>query len=201
MDPTWLVHKTKPQTPIPVSRLRVKEGHIKIWIQRVPECQYTPDLVLFVNHMVVIFSAFCNQTQKSKLLSCRSTLSTWTLPSTALTVKKHRIWFCTCCTQISVVWNSDYRQSTINTALMNQHLSHPSPARKKKKQQGCFMAVWLEVNVPVFLWDSIYNVQMNLLTPPLPLPDELLTDCPTACRKTQDSSWPWVNEQASPVWI
>lgn len=42
---------------------------------------------LFDNHRLLSRLSFSNQAQKSKLLSCRSTLSSWTLPSTDLTVR------------------------------------------------------------------------------------------------------------------
>lgn len=45
---------------------------------------------LFVNHRLLSSLPFCNQTQKSKLLSCRYTLSTWTLPLTVLTVQSRK---------------------------------------------------------------------------------------------------------------
>lgn len=45
---------------------------------------------LFVNHRLLSSLPFCNQTQKSKLLSCRYTLGTWTLPLTVLTVQSRK---------------------------------------------------------------------------------------------------------------
>ncbi len=45
---------------------------------------------LFVNHRLLSSLSFCSQTQKSKLLSSRYTLSTWTLPVTVLTVQSRK---------------------------------------------------------------------------------------------------------------
>lgn len=49
---------------------------------------------LFDNHRLLSSPRFSSQTQKSKLLSCRSTLNTWTLPLTVSNCKTYRRgWF------------------------------------------------------------------------------------------------------------
>lgn len=71
--------QTALQTLIPVNGLRVKEGHIKIWTWRVPNDQYQPDLVFLLSttgYLLCLLLCLLNRTQKSKLLSCRSTLNT-----------------------------------------------------------------------------------------------------------------------------
>lgn len=94
--PTWLADKTTLQTPIPVSRLRVKQTHQNLNVTRAKWSVHTGSR-LFVNHRLLSSLTLCNQTQKSKLLSCRYTLSTWTLPLTVLTVQSQKERFFSYC--------------------------------------------------------------------------------------------------------
>lgn len=98
VEPPGYLNQTAPETTIPVTKLRPKEGHIKIWTVRGANVRYTPDLVCLLTTSCYLCCLFATE---PKNLNYSVADTPWTLPLTVLTVQSKKTHFTLFCPEIT----------------------------------------------------------------------------------------------------